>query len=226
MELRRDGWYSADKGKHFVLTEKGKENCVSYSYKTVGEPVDEYDTEAVHWAVEKGYVIEVDIPNWIVKVGYKVVYNYNGNVLSAGNPIVFPELEIAEKYMKNYKKRPWFTHDLYIEKAVFEGKALKDCREYNGNRVYNEDWYYGTDALQIGDLVEEEIVDYLINCLPPACMRSDCSQLGEPANHKVDENGKCRATYETFKRIADDIWEYCGDCFQGENVQRGTEIYM
>ena len=43
MELRRDGWYRADNGKHFVLTEKGKAECASYSYKTVGEPVDEYD---------------------------------------------------------------------------------------------------------------------------------------------------------------------------------------
>lgn len=226
MKLRRDGWYNADKGKHFVLTEKGKAECASYSYKTVGEPVDEYDYEAVGWAVEKGYVIEVDIPNWIVKVGYKVVYNYNGNVLCVGNSIVFPELEIAEKYMENYKKYPWFTHDLYIEKAVYEGKALKGCREYNGKFVYNEDWYYGTDALQIGDLVEEEIVDDLMNCLPPACMRSDCSQLGEPHNHKIDDEGKTRATYVTFKRIAEGIWEYCGDCFRGENVQRGTEVYM
>ena len=24
MELRKDGWYRADNGKHFVLTEKGK----------------------------------------------------------------------------------------------------------------------------------------------------------------------------------------------------------
>ena len=43
-----------------MLTEKGKAECASYSYKTVGEPVDEYDYEAVGWAVESGYVIEED----------------------------------------------------------------------------------------------------------------------------------------------------------------------
>jgi hypothetical protein len=55
-------------------------------------------------------------------------------------------------------------------------------------------------------------------------MRSDCCQLGEPHDSRVDENGKGHNTYETFKRIADGIWEYCGDCFRGENVQRGTEM--
>lgn len=38
MELRNN-WYKADKGKHFVLTEKGKEECASYKHKTVGEVV-------------------------------------------------------------------------------------------------------------------------------------------------------------------------------------------
>ena len=39
-----------------------------------------------------------------------------------------------------------------------------------------------------------------------------------------DENGNGKATYSTFKRIAEGIWEYCGDCFRGENVKRGTEL--
>ena len=36
-----DRKYVADKGKQFVLTEKGKKECASYRHKTVGEPVDE-----------------------------------------------------------------------------------------------------------------------------------------------------------------------------------------
>lgn len=222
MILRIDGWYNADKGKHFVLTEKGEKNSASYKGKTIGEPVSEYDTEAVRWAVEKGYLEEVAIPDWIIKDGYRVVYNHNGHILTAGNPVIFPELEIAEKYMENYKKHPWFEHKLYIEKAVFEGRALKERRVYANKPICNKDWYYGTDALQIGDLVEDEIVNELLNCLPPACMRSDCSQLGEPANHRVDEkDGKLKPTYSTFKEISVGIWEYCGDCFRGENYMHG-----
>lgn len=95
MELWNN-WYKADKGKHFVLTEKGKEECTSYKYKTVGEPVDEYDYEAVEWSVDKGYVIETDIPGWTKGLkGYEVVY-YNGKYrLSAGNPQIFPTRKAA-----------------------------------------------------------------------------------------------------------------------------------
>ena len=89
MKLRSDGWYNADKGKHFVLTEKGKAECKSYKYDTVGEPVDEYDYEAVGWSVDSGYVIEVDIPGWTTLRGYQVVYYNNGYRLSAGNPQTF-----------------------------------------------------------------------------------------------------------------------------------------
>ena len=49
------------------MTEKGKTECASFRYKTVGDPTSEYDTEAVKWSVEKGYEIELDIPDWIVK---------------------------------------------------------------------------------------------------------------------------------------------------------------
>jgi len=209
--------YIADKGKHFVLTEKGKVECASYADKTVGESVDEYDTEAFANKIEKGYVKEVDIPDWVVKEGFEVVYDYKNNTIHAGNAVVFPEREIAEKYMKNYQSNPWVHEKLYIRDAVYEGRALKDCREHDGIKVYNNDWYYGTLALDIGDLVEEVIIDDLRDLLPPACMRSDCFQIGGPANHKEDAHGNLRATYATFKKIAQNTWQYCGECFRGEN---------
>lgn len=217
-------WYIADEGKHFILTEKGKAECKSYAYKTVGEPVDEYDTEAVYWAVERGYVREVPIPDWEETTGYQVVYDYNGHQLTVGNPIVFPKREIAEKYMRNYQKKPWMDEKLYIKEATYKGHELKPCKEYNGKPVYDELWYYGTDTLNIGDYVTEKIVDDMIDCLPPACMRFNCMQCGEPHSSRIDENGKQRTTYTTFKQIADDVWEYCGDCFLGKNYQHGKEL--
>lgn len=223
MKLRSDGWYEADKGKHFVLTKKGKQDCASYRDKVVGEPVDEYDYEAVRWEVDKGYHIEVDIPDWTIQKGYRVVYEHNGDTLCVGEPIVFPDEKLAKNYMKHYQNYSWMNYDLFIQEATYEGRALKDCREYRGRQVYNRDWILTTDCLEIGDLVEEEIVDYIINLVPPACMRSDCCQCGEPASCRIDENGKTRSTYITFKKINEDVWEYCGECFRGENTQRGVE---
>lgn len=218
MRLRRDGWYDADKGKHFVLTEKGKAEVATFRNMTVGEPTSDYDTQAVHWSVESGYEIEVNIPDWIVTIGYKVVYDHNGYEISAGNTMIFPERILAEKYMRHHKNGVYHDCDLYITETTYEGRALKPCREHNGKQVYNMSWYYGCDTLEVGDLVEQEIVDDIINCIMPACMRSDCVQLGEPSSHKEDENGNYKVTYATFKRVAEGIWEYCGDCFRGENV--------
>ena len=226
MELR-NGWYKADKGKHFVLTEKGKAECVSYSHKTVGEPVDEYDYEAVGWAVESRYVIEVDIPGWTTLEGYEVVYYHKGHRLTAGNPQTFPTRKAAETYKKHYESYPWMDHELIIEEVEYEGVPLSESKLYNRKEVIDKAHYFGLNACEIGSYFTEDMVNDFMDMLPPVCWRSDCAQIGEPTSQRIDENGKCRATYATFKRIADGIWEYCGDCFRGENVMRGKEpIYI
>ena len=81
------------------------------------------------------------------------------------------------------------------------------------------------DTVRIADKnFTEDMVNDFMDMLPPACWRSDCAQIGEPSSHRIDENGNGKATYATFKRIAEGIWEYCGDCFRGENVKRGKEL--
>ena len=73
-------------------------------------------------------------------------------------------------------------------------------KEWNGRKLISmEDWTGNfSDIASPGDLVDEEIVDEMINCVPPACMKSSCTQCGEPYSHKEDENGKL-------------IWE-CPNC--------------
>ena len=220
MYLRNDNWYNADKGKHFVLTEKGKSECVSYSYKTVGEPIDSYDTEAVSWAVDKGYVEEVDVPGWTMLIGYQVVYYHKGTRLHAGNPQTFPTRKAAEVYKKHYESYPWFDNELFIEEVEYEGVPLSESKTYNGKELVDEEHYFGLDAHEVGTYFTEDMVYMFMDMLPPVCMRSDCSQIGEPVSHKVDpKTGECKATYSTFKRIdsVEKVWEYCGDCFVGEN---------
>ena len=224
MYLINENWYKADNGKHFVLTERGEKECASYKSKKIGEPVQDYDTEAVRWSVEKGYVIEIDIPNWITKVGYEVVYDHCGYTLPVGNPIVFPIKELAEKYLNNYNKKPWMNKNLYIKEAVYEGKELSDCNKYNGKIVYNEDWVLDINCLNVGDYVVKEFVDDLIDTVPPACLRNDCIQCGEPASIMQDELGNSFYTYTTFKKVKDNVWEYCGECPMGKNKIEGKEI--
>ena len=96
---------------------------------------------------------------------------------------------------------------------------------YNGKEVLTPETFQYPQA-QVGDYVTQEVVDDAMDCLPPACMTSNCSQMGEPYSHRDDpETGKWRPTYATFKRVTSGkgaIWQYCGHCFRGENVERGT----
>lgn len=225
MELRNN-WYKADKGKHFVLTEKGKEECASYKHKTVGESVDEYDYEATEWSVDKGYVIETDIPGWIKGLkGYEVVYYHKGKYrLSAGNPQIFPTRKAAEVYKKHYASYTWFNDTLVIEEVEYDGVPLSESKMYNGKEIVDKEHYFGLDAHEVGEYFAEDMIDSFMDLLPPACMRSDCSQIGEPCSSRIDENGECRTTYSTFKKVDDGIWEYCGDCFRGENYMHGKDI--
>ena len=103
-------------------------------------------------------------------------------------------------------------------------------KEYNGKKVITmEDWYGSFDKIvSVGDYVDAEIISEMVNCLPPACMRSDCTQMGEHYSHREDpKTGKWLPTYSTFKKVDKGIWEYCGHCFRGENEERGTEpVYV
>ena len=103
-------------------------------------------------------------------------------------------------------------------------------KEWNGRKLISmEDWTgCFCDIASPGDLVEEEIVDEMINCVPPVCMRSDCTQCGEPYSHREDpDTGKWKATYTTFKYVTKGIYEYCGNCFRGENEERGKDpVYI
>ena len=113
---------------------------------------------------------------------------------------------------------------LIIEEVDYEGVPLSEYKIYNGKEVIDKEHYFGLDACEIGSYFTEDMVNDFMDMLPPACWRSDCAQIGEPSSHRIDENGNGKATYSTFKRIAEGIWEYCGDCFRGENVKRGTEL--
>lgn len=98
---------------------------------------------------------------------------------------------------------------------------------YNGKEVFTEETF-DYSIVRPGDYVNRDVVDNALDCMPPACMRSDCCQMGEPYSFRIDENGKARSTYATFKKVCggnhdEQVWEYCGHCFRGENKERGQE---
>lgn len=84
------------------------------------------------------------------------------------------------------------------------------------------DWSAAGDfekAAKPGDLVDEEIVEEFVNCLPPTTLRGDLVQAGEPYSHQYDpETDRWKATYTTFAKV-DGEWTYCGKCFVGKTKE-------
>lgn len=96
------------------------------------------------------------------------------------------------------------------------------ARTWNGKPVMTQDEFDYRTA-KPGMLVEEDVVDNAMNCLPPVSHTSACAQMGEPYSHKYDpETNTWRPTFATFRRISgkpDNIWEYCGHCFAKKTTE-------
>lgn len=72
-----------------------------------------------------------------------------------------------------------------------------------------------------GDKVDEEMVEYFVDSVPPTLLRSSCTQAGEAHNDELDERtGKHRDTYTTFHKVGKGQWAFDGYCFYGENINR------
>ena len=86
------------------------------------------------------------------------------------------------------------------------------------------------DFAAIGEEVDEEIYDYFLDVLPPACLTGRLLQIGEPAAHREDENGNLRPIFATFERIKvyDDPEKpngriaiyYRGECYLGQTTDK------
>ena len=146
--------------------------------------------------------------------------------LPAGNPFWYKDRFTAERILEHRQAdQIWKNDKLYIIEREVDGEDTREPnRFYKGKILWSYERLFW-DAVEVGEYVTEEAAESIINCLPPACMRADCIQLGEPQTSRYDEKkGDWRDTYLTIKRVADGIYEYCGDCFRGENKMRGMEM--
>ena len=198
--LKYGNGYKADKGKQFVLrTVPKKGEHTRLSVYEEGYIFKEY--VPCHY-VDDGFVVEEDIPGWTGLKGYQVVYDQGNKKIPVGSAQIFPIYKAAASYKKYYESCPWFNNALFIEDVIYEGVPLSKSKVYNDN-----EHYFGLDACEVGDYFTEDMVDGFMNVLPPACMRSDCSQIGEPVSDKMDKDGKYKPTYTTFKKVDKGIWE-------------------
>lgn len=71
------------------------------------------------------------------------------------------------------------------------------------------------DYFTVGDLVGRDVVDELINSVPPVTFRSRCTQVGEVFSFAKDEKGVAKDVFITFAVFNDKWWKFKGYCFQG-----------
>ncbi len=83
---------------------------------------------------------------------------------------------------------------------------MKTYAQWEGSRLPLDDF------LQVGDVVDEAMVNYFVAVMPPAWMDNWLIQIGEPNSHV---NGK--ATFATIAKSADG-WMYKGNCFEGTSA--------
>ena len=69
-----------------------------------------------------------------------------------------------------------------------------------------------TSYLNPEDEIDQEMVNYFCEKLPPQTMTSTVIQIGEPYNHYMDKSRKWHPVFPTIKRIKDQ-WIYKGLCF-------------
>lgn len=72
------------------------------------------------------------------------------------------------------------------------------------------------DFVAVGDAVDQAMVDYFRDVVPPAYFTPSMLQVGEAYAH-VD--GK--PTFTTFVK-RDGAWRYCGTCFLGQTEHKET----
>lgn len=126
-------------------------------------------------------------------------------------------------YFQRFKESNAYYYYLERKQKEQEMRLFVEELLKSGATVWqHEDFSYS--SVQKGDYVVRSVVDDAINMLPPASMSMSSTQIGEPYSMRKDpDRGKWRNTYATFRYVAHDIWQYCGHCFCGENVERGEE---
>ena len=76
-----------------------------------------------------------------------------------------------------------------------------------------------TDYLIIGDVVTEDLIDYIRIHIPLETDKIDYLQLKEIQYYSYDISRALRPVYSTFAECGG-IWKYYGACFRFETINR------
>lgn len=107
-------------------------------------------------------------------------------------------------------------------------RYIRECREElrNSAEIKTYDHWCETglhdleNYIKPGDKVANDIVENLVNAVPPAFLAEYCTQLGEVYASIPGPRHTMKALYSTFHRETRDYWIFDGYCFLCENKNR------
>lgn len=126
-----------------------------------------------------------------------------------------------------------FARKAFTERVNWAMECFDYCAEEMLRKMFPENYpkmYNGKivstsetlKTIHVGDYVNDDVVMDFINSVPPKLWCEKFVQVGEPVDCKYDhEKGVWRETYMTFAKIAEDVWECRGNCFENEYKMRG-----
>ena len=147
------------------------------------------------------------------KIGEKVEWtNSNGVELGERTIIGLDVRTNRPTYYIDPIDTPWFSVNEEELKSINSRCKIKTYSQWSESRKDLSEF------LQIGDIVDEEIVDFCLNVLPPKTWNNSIIQIGEAVDFVEGKQ-----TYSTLKNTSDG-WIWAGTCHKGQTENKVNEL--
>lgn len=135
-------------------------------------------------------------------------------LLEAG--VVYLRLDDGSDIFLSNTQMALIANEVERQRAECAGTGLKTLGKWFESGLPTAE-----DYLEPGDEVDEDLIGYFLDVLPPRTNRAGLLQVGGEISTAKDANGHWRPTYLTFKRQGG-TWRYAGRCFEcsAEPVQK------
>lgn len=163
--------------------------------------------------------------NYIIFVlGYDLLQNYFSNFIEPECDLVY---ERCSKIADDFLESKYNSDDKSLYDCIADYVRSERCIDLINSLEKNhtktlEEWYKSkaeefTDFCKPGDIVDQSIVDYFADSLPPIYFGEYFVQAGGAFDDRLDKEANLlKPTYTTFEK-EDGRWVYKGNCFRGKN---------
>ena len=128
-------------------------------------------------------------------------------LLEAG--VVYLRLDDGSDIFLSNTQMALIANEVERQRAECAGTGLKTLGKWFESGLPTAE-----DYLEPGDKIDEDLIGYFLDVLPPRTNRAGLLQVGGEISTAKDVNGRWQPTYLTFKRQGG-TWRYAGRCFEG-----------